>query len=62
VVLRSGQRIEAPGYALVGSTLWILDSQNATPYALSDIDIAATQAENHKRGVDIVIPSTQPTR
>jgi len=62
VVLKSGQQIEAPGYALVGSTLWILDSQNATPYSISDVDIAATQAENHKRGVDIVIPSTQPTR
>jgi hypothetical protein len=62
VVLKNGQRIEAPGSALVGSTLWVLDSQTATPYSISDIDIAATQAENHQRGVDIVIPSTQTTQ
>ena len=62
VVLKSGQQIQAPGYALVGSTLWVLDSQTATPYSISDIDIAATQTENQKRGVDIVIPSTQPTQ
>jgi hypothetical protein len=62
VVLKGGKRIEAPGAALVGSTLWLLDSQTATPYPISDIDIAATQAENHQRGVDIVIPSTQPTQ
>jgi hypothetical protein len=62
VVLKGGKRIEAPGAALVGSTLWLLDSQTATPYPISDIDIAATQAVNHQRGVDIVIPSTQPTQ
>ena len=57
VVLKNGQKIDAPGYALVGPTLWVLDSNNATPYSLSDIDTAATREENLKHGVDVTVPA-----
>ena len=57
VVLKNGQKIDAPGYALVGPTLWVLDSNNATPYSLSDIDTAATREENLKHGVDLTVPA-----
>jgi hypothetical protein len=56
LILKDGRRIEAPGYALVGSTLWVLDTQGATKISLSDIDVDATQKENLKQGVNVVIP------
>jgi len=56
LILKDGRRIEAPGYALVGSTLWILDSQGATKISLSDVDVDATQKENLKQGINVVIP------
>ena len=58
LVLKDGRRIEAPGYALVGSTLWILNADSASKVSLSDVDVSATQQENQKRGVNIVIPAT----
>ena len=56
LILKDGRRIEAPGYALVGSTLWILDPQNAIKISLSDVDADATEKENLKRGINVVIP------
>ena len=56
LVLKDGHRIEAAGYALVGSTLWILNAQDATKISLSDVDVDATQRENQKRGINFVIP------
>jgi hypothetical protein len=57
VVLKDGTRFEAPGYALVGSTLWILDGQNARKVSINDVDRDATQKANQERGVDVVLPS-----
>lgn len=56
VVLKNGTRFVAPGYALVGSTLWILDGQNATKISINDVDRDATQKANQERGIDLVIP------
>lgn len=58
IVMKDGRRIETPGLAMVGSTIWILNSENATRVSLSDIDVAATQKANRDRGIDIVIPTT----
>jgi hypothetical protein len=57
VVMKDGRRIESPGFALVGTKLWILDSENATKVSINDVDVAATQQVNRDRGIDIVIPS-----
>jgi hypothetical protein len=57
VILKNGRHIEAPGYALVGSTLWILYPDNATKVPLTDVDVAATQQANKDRGIDVVIPT-----
>jgi len=57
LILKDGRRIEAPGYALVGSTLWILNQESATKIPLSDVDVGATQKENQQRGINVVIPS-----
>jgi hypothetical protein len=59
-VLKNGRKIEAPGYALVGSTLWILDAKKATQVPLSDVDTAATRTENLKHNVNVELP-TVPT-
>jgi hypothetical protein len=62
LILKDGRRIEAAGYALVGSTLWILNAQDATKISLSDVDMDATQKENQKRGINVVIPPNTPQR
>jgi hypothetical protein len=62
LILKDGRRIEAPGYALVGSTLWVLNAQNATKISLSDVDVDATQKENQKRGINVVIPPNTSQR
>jgi hypothetical protein len=62
LILKDGHRIEAAGYALVGSTLWILNAQDATKISLSDVDIDATQRENQKRGINVVIPPNTSQR
>ena len=61
VVLKDGRRIEAPGYALVGTTLWILTPQNSTKIQLSDVDTEATRTANLERGIDVVIPVPVPS-
>jgi hypothetical protein len=62
LILKDGRRIEAAGYALVGSTLWILNAQDATKISLSDVDVDATQRENQKRGINVVIPPNTSQR
>jgi hypothetical protein len=62
LILKDGRRIEAAGYALVGSTLWILNAQDATKISLSDIDLDATQKENQKREINVVIPPNTSQR
>ncbi len=56
VVLKDGRRIEAQGYALVGSTLWILSSHDATKIPLHDVETDGTRRANLERGIDVVIP------
>ena len=62
LILKDGRRIEAAGYALVGSTLWILSAQDATKISLSDVDGDATQKENQIRGINVVIPPNTSQR
>jgi hypothetical protein len=62
LILKDGRRIEAAGYALVGSTLWILNAQDATKISLSDVDVDATQKENQKREINVVIPPNTSQR
>jgi len=62
LILKDGRRIEAAGYALVGSTFWILNAQDATKISLPDVDVDATQKENQKRGIHVVIPTNTSQR
>ena len=57
LILKDGRRIDAPGYALVGTTLWVFDSDTASKIPIFDVNVDATQKENQKRGVNIVFPN-----
>ena len=56
LVFRDGHRMDIQNYAIVGDTLWVLDAGVATKIPLSDLDLDATQKENHSRGVRFNIP------
>jgi hypothetical protein len=51
LVFKNGTRIETQGYAIAGQTLWILRPSGTERVALSQLNIAATQRENSKRGI-----------
>jgi hypothetical protein len=48
--------MEIQNYAIVGQTLWVLDEKLATKIPVSDLDIEATQQENHSRGMRFLAP------
>ncbi len=50
LVFKTGRAVETHGYAIIGTKLWIIGDGGATEFALSDLDVAATKAENLKRG------------
>ncbi len=56
LIFRNGQRIETPGYAIIGSQLWVINNAGSMEFPLSDLDIAATKAENVKRGTSFRAP------
>jgi hypothetical protein len=51
LVFKDGTRIDAQGYAIAGQTLWILSPSGTERVALSQLNVAATQRENNKRGI-----------
>ncbi len=51
LVFKSGKRMDAQGYAVVRETLWIFNSSGSERVALSQLNVAATKAENLKRGI-----------
>jgi hypothetical protein len=56
LVFHDGRRMEIQNYAVVGDVLWVLDQAVATKISISDLDITATQSENHSRGVRFQLP------
>jgi hypothetical protein len=56
LVFRDGHRVEVGNYAIVGKTLWALSENRSQKYPLADIDLAKTQTENEKRGVEFTAP------
>jgi len=55
-ILKNGAQIVSQGYAIVGSMLWIMTPSGYVRTALSDVDLAATQRENFKRGITFEVP------
>ncbi len=56
LLFRDGHRLEVQNYGIAGETLWIFTEQHARKVPLSEIDLAATQAENEERGVRFALP------
>ncbi len=52
LVFKDQHRQEVQNYAVIGSTLWILDENRASKVALDDLDLDATVRVNDARGVD----------
>src|SRR5262249_17925071 len=51
LVFKNGAKVETQGYAIAGETLWILKPSGSERVALSQLNVAATQRENLKRGI-----------
>jgi hypothetical protein len=56
LVFRDRHTQEVNNYAVVGSTLWILNERRATKVPLSSLDIDATTKLNGERGVEFRLP------
>jgi hypothetical protein len=56
LVFRDGHRIETRGYAIMGTMLWAIDGDNVSKFPLSELNIPATQTENHKLGIEFKVP------
>jgi len=56
LVFRDGHREQITNYAIVDSTLWVLNAQTARKIPLSAIDVDATRSVNDERGVQFGTP------
>jgi hypothetical protein len=56
LVFQNGRRIESQGYIVVGQMLWVVNENSPLKIPLSDLDLAATRAENLKRGINFRTP------
>ena len=52
LVLKNGERLESQGYVIAGDKLWIVTPCGTERMSLSNINVAATQRENLKRGIE----------
>lgn len=55
-VFRDGHSEEIKNYAIMGDSLWLLNSEGAKKIPLSTVDFAATKKANEARGVEFKTP------
>ncbi len=58
-VLRSGERLEAHHYSIMGGSVRIAEQGKQRTIPLAVLDLEATTAANHERGIDLKIPTKQ---
>jgi hypothetical protein len=58
LVLKDGTRIESQGYAIANHMIWIVTPDGSQRIPLSRLDVAATQKENLKRGIQFPNPGS----
>jgi hypothetical protein len=58
-VLKSGERLEAHHFTIMAGSLRIDQQGTQRTIPLSVLDLKATIAENHQRGIDLKIPLNQ---
>lgn len=56
LVFKDGHTIDAPNYAIVGNTLWVLNDQRAKKIPLSELDLEKTKQVNEQHGVEFTGP------
>ena len=52
LILKNGKRLESQGYVSSGETLWIITAYGTERISLANLNVAATQRENLKRGIE----------
>ncbi len=52
LILKDGKRLESQGYVSANETLWIITAYGTERMSLSNLNVAATQRENLKRGIE----------
>jgi hypothetical protein len=58
-ILKSGQRIEAQRYLLTHDTLQVQQGRDQQTIPLNEVNLEATIAANHTRGIDLHIPENR---
>jgi hypothetical protein len=58
-VLKSGDRLEVHHYTIMAGSLRIDEQGTQRTIPLSALDLKATTAANHERGIDLKIPLNQ---
>lgn len=58
-VLKNGEKLETHHYTIMAGSLRIPVSGDQRTIPLSDLDLKATMAANHERGIDLKIPTNQ---
>ena len=56
-VLKNGKKVEARHYTIMAGSLRVTDSGSQRTIDLSALDLKATTAANHARGIDLKIPT-----
>jgi hypothetical protein len=51
-ILKNGKRLESQGYIIAHETLWVVTPSGTERISLSNLNVAATQRENLKRGIE----------
>ena len=59
VFFKNGAHIEGSGYAIAGDMIWILGPDGSRRFAVSDLNLEATQRENLRRGVNFQATPTE---
>ncbi len=57
LVFKDGKRVEASNYAVVGQTVWVLNSQQAQKYPLTQLDVEESRRLNAERGIEFAVPN-----
>lgn len=58
-ILSNGQHVEASDYVVTMDGVRLNDSGNPRTIPLNDVNLSATQAANHERGVDLQFPTNK---
>ena len=59
LVFKDGHTLDAPNYAIVDGTIWVLTGQRATKVPLAQLDLEKTKQLNEQRGVEFAAPPAQ---